>query len=225
MTIVLRILTGLTLMFPAAAVAQDGVTEAGVVPVEVAVGPSEGVVRVTEWVAASKDNHALPYAIVDKINGSLVLFDGKGKLIETVPVLVGIAPGDDATPGVGAKTLAEIGPAEKTTPAGRFLAKFGIPFRKERILWVDYATSVAMHPIPTDAGKKEQRRERMLSPTPDDNRITFGCINVPKAFYAKRLRPMFQRKGGYVYILPDTKPLEEVFPRLRVQALMKRAAT
>jgi hypothetical protein len=82
-----------------------------------------------------------------------------------------------------------------------------------------------MHPIPTDAGKKEQRRERMLSPTPDDNRITFGCINVPKAFYAKRLRPMFQRKGGYVYILPDTKPLEEVFPRLRVQALMKRAAT
>jgi hypothetical protein len=225
MTIVLRILTGLILMFPVAAVAQDGVTEAGVAPVEVAVGPSEGVIRVTEWVAASKDNHALPYAIVDKINGSLVLFDGKGKLIETVPVLVGIAPGDDATPGVGAKTLAEIGPAEKTTPAGRFLAKFGIPFRKERILWVDYATSVAMHPIPTDAGKKEQRRERMLSPTPDDNRITFGCINVPKAFYAKRLRPMFQRKGGYVYILPDTRPLEEVFPRLRVQALMKRAAT
>ena len=59
----------------------------------------------------------------------------------------------------------------------------------------------------------------MLSPTPDDNRITFGCINVPRAFYAKTLSPAFRRKGGYVYVMPDTKPLEAVFPRLRVQAL------
>jgi hypothetical protein len=30
---------------------------------------------------------------------------------------------------------------------------------------------------------------------------------------------LFQKKGGYVYILPDTKSLDEVFPRLRVHAL------
>jgi hypothetical protein len=34
------------------------------------------------------------------------------------------------------------------------------------------------------------------------------------------VQPLFQKKGGYVYILPDTKPLEEVFPNLRVQAVM-----
>ena len=56
-----------------------------------------------------------------------------------------------------------------------------------------------------------------VTPTPDDNRITFGCINVPQAFYTRQLRPTFRRKGGYVYILPDTKPIEEVFPRLRTQ--------
>jgi len=64
----------------------------------------------------------------------------------------------------------------------------------------------------------------MLSPTPDDNRITFGCINVPLAFYNKSVRPLFQKKGGYVYVLPDTKPLEVVFPSLRAQPFVNAAA-
>lgn len=186
--------------------------------------PSAAATRVIDWIAASGDNHAFPYAIVDKVNASIFLFDAKGKSLGAAPVLIGVAVGDDATPGIGAKNLAEIGPAEKTTPAGRFLAKFGLAFGKERILWVDYATSVALHPIPKTASKKERRPQRMLSPTPEDNRITFGCINVPQAFYDKSVRPLFQRKGGYVYVLPDTKPLEEVFPRLRVQAVMDSGA-
>nr|WP_260600499.1 hypothetical protein [Sphingomonas sp. ZFBP2030] len=182
------------------------------------IGASAAALRVADWVVASGDNHALPYIIVDKATASLLMFDAKGQARGQVPVLIGIAVGDDATPGIGSKNLAEIGPAEKTTPAGRFLAKFGRPVGKERILWVDYATSVALHPIPPGASKKERRRERMLSPTAADNRITFGCINVPAAFYARTLRPAFQKKGGYVYVLPDTKPIEVVFPRLRVQA-------
>ena len=41
--------------------------------------------------------------------------------------------------------------------------------------------------------------DRLLSPTPDDNRISFGCINVGTGFYTKSLRPLFQKKGGIVY--------------------------
>ncbi|VXD01663.1 conserved hypothetical protein [Sphingomonas sp. 8AM] len=175
--------------------------------------------RVADWIATSRDNHALPYAVIDKRDASLILFDGTGKRIAQVPVLLGIASGDDATPGVGSKKLGEIGPAEKTTPAGRFLAKFGYAFGRQRVLWVDYTNSVAIHPIPGDAARSEKRRARMLSPEPEDNRITFGCINVPTAFYAADLRPLFQKKGGYVYVLPDTKAMEDVFPRLRVHAL------
>jgi hypothetical protein len=192
--------------------------------IEPAISPSDAAKRVAAWVAASHDNHALPWAIVDKPNAALFLFDPGGKPLGAVPVLIGIAPGDEASPGVGSKKLADLGPAEKTTPAGRFLAKFGIPVRGERVLWVDYATSVALHPIPTDAGAREKRRERMLSPQSDDNRITFGCINVPKAFYGKVLSPLFRKKGGYVYVLPDTKPLEEVFPLLRAEAAMNGTA-
>jgi hypothetical protein len=227
----LRALAGLALILPAAVGAspskpvkasRSSVESTADAP---AIVPSVAANRVAEWVAASGDNHSLPYLIVDKTAASLFLYDAKGKPLAAVPVLIGIAIGDEASPGIGNKKLAEIGPAEKTTPAGRFLAKFGLALGRERILWVDYATSVALHPIPKDASSKEHRRERMLSPTPDDNRITFGCINVPKAFYGKLLRPSFQKKGGYVYVLPDSKPLEVVFPRLRVQAVMNGGAS
>lgn len=220
-------LAGLALTAPVPARAQDDVrpqeaaqSQPEAVPAEGEEVPSAASTRVADWITASGDNGALPYIIVDKQAASLLLFDAKGKPLGKVPVLIGVAVGDDATPGIGNKSLAEIGPAEKTTPAGRFLAKFGLAAGNQKVLWVDYATSVALHPIPPGAPKKERRRQRMLSPTSDDNRITFGCINVPLAFYTKSVKPLFQKKGGYVYVLPDTKPLEDVFPRLRVQALV-----
>lgn len=175
--------------------------------------------RVADWVVATADNQGLPYAIVDKPNASLALFDADGTLRAQVPVLLGIALGDHSTPGVGSKRLAEIGPAEKTTPAGRFLARFGTAAGKHKVLWVDYADSVALHPIPPGASPNEHRRQRLLSPESDDNRITFGCINVPSTFYSKNLRPLFLKQGGYVYVLPDEKPLDEVFPLLRAQPI------
>ncbi|WP_294392641.1 hypothetical protein [uncultured Sphingomonas sp.] len=191
---------------------------------DMAITPSAEAQRVAGWIASARDNHALPYAIVDKRTASLVLYDAHGLALGQVPVLIGIATGDDASPGVGSKKLGEIGPAEKTTPAGRFLAKFGYAAGRQRVLWVDYANSVAIHPIPADAASVEKRRDRMLSPEKDDNRITFGCINVPAAFYGKIVRPLFQKKGGYVYVLPDTKALEAVFPRLRVYDLTAGAS-
>jgi hypothetical protein len=220
---VLRALAGLALIVPAAAGAHPSKpvkahpTSRAAKP---AIIPSEDTRRVAEWVIASKDNHSLPWAVVDKPNAAMFLFDPEGKPLGAVPVLIGIAVGDEASPGVGSKKLADLGPAEKTTPAGRFLAKFGLPVAGQRVLWVDYATSVALHPIPKDVGPKEHRRERMLSPTSADNRITFGCINVPKAFYSGLLSPLFRKKGGYVYVLPDTKPIEDVFPRLRLQTVV-----
>ena len=186
-------------------------------------GRSAEAARVADWIAATRDNHALPYAIIDKKAASILLFDARGKALGVAPVLIGIALGDEATPGIGKKRLGEIGPAEKTTPAGRFLAKYGWAAGRQRMLWVDYADSVGLHPIPSDVSPKERRRARMLSPTGEDNRITFGCINVPSAFYARKVRPLFQRKGGYVYVLPDTKPIEAVFPSLQAMPFITAA--
>ncbi|TPG54351.1 hypothetical protein [Sphingomonas glacialis] len=176
---------------------------------------SEAANRVIAWVASSHDNGTLPYIVIDKQAASLSLFDAAGTFLGETPVLLGIGVGDDSTPGVGSKDLAEIGPAERTTPAGRFVAKFGRAFGHQRVLWVDYANSVALHAVIT-THKKERRVERLLSPTPDDNRISFGCINVGTSFYTKQIRSRFLKAGGVVYILPDTKPLDSVFPRLRL---------
>ncbi|HEX7783183.1 MAG TPA: hypothetical protein VF509_10290 [Sphingobium sp.] len=184
-------------------------------PFQPDVEPSDAVLRVTDWVTQSNDNGTLPYAIIDKNAARLYLFNAKGEMRGDAAILLGIAVGDDASPGVGGKTLAALGPAEKTTPAGRFIARYGVAAGGVKVLWVDYSTSVAIHPV-VKGTKEERRAERLFSPTPDDNRISFGCINVPIPFYTLKVRPMFRKKGGVVYILPDTKPIEEVFPRLHV---------
>ncbi|MEI5687849.1 hypothetical protein [Sphingomonas kyungheensis] len=177
--------------------------------------PSPAAAQVIAWIAAAQDNAGLPYAVIDKQQAALFLFDADGTPRGATPVLLGIGVGDESSPGVGAKRLEEIGPAERTTPAGRFVAKFGRAFGNQRVLWVDYANSVALHAVIT-THKSEHRVARLLSPTPDDNRISFGCINVGTSFYTKTLRPRFTGKGGIVYILPDTLPLDTVFPRLRL---------
>ena len=177
--------------------------------------PSEAAARVIAWVAAAHDNGTLPYGVIDKQAASLSLFSARGEFLGQTPVLLGVGVGDDSSPGVGAKDLADIGPAERTTPAGRFVATFGRAFGHQRVLWVDYANSVAMHAVIT-THRQEHRVQRLLSPTADDNRISFGCINVGTRFYTRRLAPLFRKAGGVVYILPDTKPLEQVFPRIRL---------
>ncbi len=176
---------------------------------------SEPASRMIAWIAAEHDNKGLPYVVIDKQAASLLLFGAKGDFLGQTPVLLGIGIGDDSSPGVGAKNLADIGPAERTTPAGRFVARFGRAFGNQRVIWVDYANSVALHAVIT-THKSEHRVERLLSPTPDDNRISFGCINVGTKFYARTLSPQFQKKGGVVYILPDIKSLDDVFPRVRL---------
>jgi hypothetical protein len=178
-----------------------------------ALAASPDASRVAEWVVATGDNRGHAYIIVDKPRARVFLFNAAGKLLVNAPTLIGRAIGDDATPAIGRKSLAEIGPAEKTTPAGRFYARFGRAVGQP-VLWVDYTTSVALHPIPP--ANKEHRAARMASPTIDDNRITFGCINVPAGFYAST-KPLFRKNGGYVYILPDVKPFAAVFPLAAMQ--------
>lgn len=186
-------------------------------------GPSKTANRLLAWIVAAHDNGGLPYVVIDKQTASLLLFGANGDFRGQAPVLLGVGVGDDSSPGVGAKSLAEIGPAERTTPAGRFVAKFGRAFGRQRVLWVDYANSVALHAVIT-TNKKEHRVERLLSPTADDNRITFGCINVGTGFYTGKVRPLFQKKGGVVYILPDTKPLDDVFPQVRLLPYLSAAS-
>jgi len=172
---------------------------------------SAEALQLATWVTASRDNGDRPFIVIDKVTAEVLIFDAAGLLQGATPALLGIAKGDDATPGVGDKELSEIGPAEKTTPAGRFFARIGPAKGDQTVLWVDFNTSVALHAVVTK-NPTEHRLARLASPTPKDNRITFGCINVPAVFFENAVRPIFGSDGGMVYILPESKFLIEVFP-------------
>ena len=171
---------------------------------------SEAASELTNWIIASGDNGGLPFIVIDKIVAEVFVFDARGQPLGATPALLGVTPGDESAEGVGDRELSDIKPEDRTTPAGRFVANFGPASGNRTVLWVDYATSISLHPVIT-TNKKERRLQRLNSPSSDDNRITYGCINVPAAFYADVVLPLLRDTAGVVYILPETKPLKEVF--------------
>jgi hypothetical protein len=171
---------------------------------------SRDVARTVEQVLARGDNAGAPFVVIDKRGARLWLFLGDGLPLGSTPVLLGLARGDHTVPGIGERPMAQIAPHERTTPAGRFVAEHGRNHTGEDILWVDYDAAVSMHRVrPTNP--RERRLQRLASPTAGDNRISYGCINVPKAFYEDRLLPAIGRARPVVYVLPETQPAATLF--------------
>ena len=171
---------------------------------------SDTVIELAGWVVASRDSEGYPFAVIDKAAAQILVFGGDGRLRGAAPALFGSAIGDHSAPGVAGLALGEIPGRDRTTPAGRFVGGFGPSIDAGRVLWVDYDSAVSIHPTATGV-PAEKRAERLASPSPDDNRITHGCINVSPDFYEQILRPTFER-GGVFYILPDEAPIAEIFP-------------
>ena len=166
--------------------------------------------RVADWIVNSGDNRGMPFVIVDKTDAKVFVFDAEGRLRGAAPALVGLARGDDSVPGIGDRKLSDIRPEERTTPAGRFVASLGYNFHGKDVLWVDYDGAVSLHRV-VSAKASERRLERLATPTPLDNRISYGCINVPAKFYNTVVSPTFAKTRGIVYVLPETRSNKEIF--------------
>lgn len=166
--------------------------------------------HVADWVVDSGDNGRRPFVIVDKVEAKVFVFDTQGNLRGATPALLGLAPGDDSVPGIGKRKLATIRPEERTTPAGRFVASMDRDVHGQEVLWVDYDAAISMHRVVT-SNPKERRLQRLGSLTAREHRISYGCINIPAKFYDKVLSPAFKGTDGIVYILPETRPVTEVF--------------
>lgn len=172
--------------------------------------PSADLRHLANWIADSGDNNAVRFIIVDKINASVWVFSADARLLAVSPVLIGLARGDDSVPYIGQRPMNEILPHERTTPAGRFVAEAGQNLNGEDIVWVDYDAAVSMHRVRAN-NASEKRLQRLATPTPYDNRISYGCINVPVAFYEKHVSPIFEYGTAIIYVLPDSRPVQEVF--------------
>lgn len=172
--------------------------------------PSPAVRQMADWVMASRDHQGMPFVIVDKQHVRVFVFQPSGKLSGATPALMGFALGDDSVSGIGEREMSAIQPHERTTPAGRFVSLPGVNSFGEDIVWVDYAAAVSMHRVRAKE-PTERRLERLASATPDDNRISFGCINLPAEFYDAVVKPALGTRRGVVYVLPETRPLQAVF--------------
>jgi hypothetical protein len=164
---------------------------------------------VMAWIVASGDNRGLPYMVIDKVDARVFAFDAQGARRGTAPALLGLGRGDDSAPGIGTRKLAMITPAERTTPAGRFEAALGFDLEQD-VLWIDYDAALSMHRVIV-GNPADHRRARLASPSPGDNRISYGCINVPARFYDTVVAPLFKGTVGIVYILPETRSIEAAF--------------
>lgn len=162
------------------------------------------------WVVDSGDNLGMPFMIVDKAQARVLLFDASGELSGAASALLGLAVGDDSVPGIGSRKLSSIRPEERTTPAGRFVASLGRNLSGKEILWIDYENAISLHRVVT-SNAKERRAERLASPLTDDKRISYGCINVPVAFFDRHVIPAFSGTNGVVYVLPETRANHKVF--------------
>lgn len=172
--------------------------------------PSAEARQVLDWIAQSGDNLDLPFVVIDKVHARVFAFGADGALRGSAPALMGLGRGDQSVEGIGQRRLADIKPSERTTPAGRFVASIGNDLGEADILWIDYENSISLHRV--IAGKpKERRLKRLASPSADDNRISYGCINVPVKFFESVILPLFNKTNGIVYILPEAMPPNEIF--------------
>lgn len=162
-------------------------------------------------VTRSNDHGSAPFLVLDKRAARVWVFDALGRPRGSTPVLLGLAIGDDTAPGVAELPLAQIADAERTTPAGRFVIEPGRNLHGDDILWIDYAAAVSMHRV-RSVNASERRLQRLATPSAADNRISYGCINVPVAFFNRVLTPFFKEARAVAYVLPETRPLATAFP-------------
>lgn len=184
--------------------------------------PTPDVRHVANWTVHARDHQNKAIVIVDKKDARVYVFDRAGKLQTTAPVLLGSAVGDHTVPGIGDKPIGQVRPEERTTPAGRFIAEMGMNMRGEDVVWVDYDSAVSMHRVIT-TNAAERRLERLASPSVEDNRISYGCINVPRDFYETVLSPAVRTSGAVIYVLPETGTPQQVFGSYDVESTVKLA--
>ena len=150
---------------------------------------------------------ARPYAVVNKRTAMISVYDVKGRLVGSSPVLLGLTPGDRLPPGSRLKRPEALLPHERVTPAGQFEAVPGRNDKGEQVIWIDYESGLAIHRL-RPAPRHERRPQRLASPTPEDNRISLGCVVVDPGFFESVVLPALGTGPSWVYVLPE-EPMPE----------------
>jgi hypothetical protein len=156
------------------------------------------------------------FLMVDKALGRIIIFnDGRPVLVG--PALTGASPYDRFAPGILSKPDSyKFSKMEKVTPAGRFTVtrspddELGTSFEINEVHGKDWW--IAIHRVYLGI-PSEHRQERIQSGNPQEEHVTFGCINVgPEAM--RYLTTHLPKKGKTpLYVLPlDNSQTSTFFP-------------
>jgi len=150
------------------------------------------------------------FMITDKTGGMLHVFHADGSLLVQDVALVGKDVGDKLE---GAKKITPAGQydlhlvpdAEYT---GGFVYHMGGAVREDGL-------TVAVHAVYTGEAS-EKRPERLATPTPTDNRISWGCINVNNSTMVDTLLPAkAEINGSLIFVMPEnSKDIAKFFPAM-----------
>lgn len=201
------------LMAPIHAVSATALVAGGLLnaeSVQALASASEDARYAVRWVLATQDNQGMPFVIVDKKNARIFVFESKGQLLGASAALLGLSPGDTDVTDIAHRQPTSLSTVERSTPAGRFLTEPGRNLNGEAVVWMNYAARLAIHRLRPSAAH-ERREARLASATPDDNRISLGCVIVPESFYDTVISPAFGKSHGVVYVLPETRSVQHMF--------------
>lgn len=204
----LRLAAGSTATWVAAALARPATAAARDFE---AARPSPEARSLVDWIFRSGDAHGRPFAVVDKRAARIYLFEAGGRLAGHSSALLGSTFGDHTVPGVGSRAqTGEVGPEERTTPAGRFEAMPGRNDKGEHVVWVDYASAFAIHRL-RPGFAYGARSTRLATAGAADKRVSWGCVVVPVPFYTQVVERVLGQGRSVVYVMPEAGPLRALF--------------
>jgi len=139
-----------------------------------------------------------PYIVADKKNGTMTVFYPTGQKVIS-PALYGTRKVDELDTTIFNTDQ----PSPRVTPSGTYKIKkaYSEYLHSQVLVFIDGTkTMLAIHPVWLEI-PSQNRLHRLYSETPDDNRITNGCINVLPDFFYGVLNTL--PDSTTLYILPE----------------------
>lgn len=122
------------------------------------------------------------FIIVDKPLSKAYIYDSTGKLVKSFPVVLGRSLGDQTNAASASSTV----PGDKAyTTAGKFTLDSTQMLPEDRaeyknkILAISGTNELALHI--TYPGELEKRTKALNSDSVEDNRLSWGCVNISEA--------------------------------------------
>jgi hypothetical protein len=147
-----------------------------------------------------------PYILIDKPNATGYVIGADHRIQAKFPVLLGRERGDQPNT-VNVRVDSPSSPGA-TTPSGMFRLSRARLTEKDFSEYNDNifrlegpgAGGNALHE--TWRGELHSREQALATPTPEDNRVSWGCVNISRAIFETHVKQL--PSGTIVWITPET---------------------